>query len=90
MRAAAVAAAILLAACSRAPEPAAPSGPAPLIVTIGHAGPLTGGISHQGKDDENGVALAIAHANARKLKIGGKPVEFRMMSEDDQDRKSVV
>ena len=30
------------------------------------------------------MALAIAQANANKLMIGGKPVTFRMMSEDDQ------
>lgn len=53
-------------------------------MVIGHAGPLTGGIAHQGKDDENGVALAIAQANARALVIGGKAVTFRMLSEDDQ------
>jgi branched-chain amino acid transport system substrate-binding protein len=67
-----------------APPSKAPSGPQPLTVTIGVAGPLTGGIAHQGKDDENGVALAIEQANARKLVIGGRPVTFRMMSEDDQ------
>jgi branched-chain amino acid transport system substrate-binding protein len=55
-----------------------------LVVTLGHAGPLTGSIAHQGKDDENGVALAIDQANATGLRIGGKPVRFRMMSEDDQ------
>ena len=43
-----------------------------------------GSIAHQGKDDENGVALALEQANAKKLVIGGKPVTFRMMSEDDQ------
>jgi branched-chain amino acid transport system substrate-binding protein len=53
-------------------------------VTLGVAGPLTGSIAHQGKDDEHGVALAIDQANAKKLVIGGRPVTFRMMSEDDQ------
>jgi branched-chain amino acid transport system substrate-binding protein len=74
---------ICLAACggNEAPTPATPEG---LSVTLGHAGPLTGSIAHQGKDDENGVALAISQANARKLRIGGKLVTFRMMSEDDQ------
>ena len=78
--------ALACAACGRteSPSPAAASGPAPVAVTLGVAGPLTGGIAHQGKDDENGVALAIAQANARKLVIGGKPVVFGMMSEDDQ------
>ena len=78
-----VAVALAAAACSRpaTPPPAAADG---VIVTLGVAGPLTGSIAHQGKDDENGVALAIAQANERKLVIGGKPVTFRMLSEDDQ------
>jgi branched-chain amino acid transport system substrate-binding protein len=74
--------ALAAAACSREPA-TAPSATEPVVVTIGHAGPLTGSIAHQGKDDENGVALAIAQANARKLTIGGRPVTFRMQSEDD-------
>src|SRR5258706_13177126 len=83
----AIAAALLCAACGKTESPAptgTPAGPAPVVVTIGVAGPLTGGIAHQGKDDENGVALAIAQANAKKLAIGGRPVSFKMMSEDDQ------
>jgi branched-chain amino acid transport system substrate-binding protein len=75
--------ALLLAACGQGGAPA-PAASDRVIVTIGHAGPLTGSIAHQGKDDENGVALAIGEANARKLRIGGKMVEFRMLSEDDQ------
>ena len=72
-----------LAGCGReaAPPPASAPG---ITVTLGHAGPLTGSIAHQGKDDENGVALALDQANARKLRIGGQVVTFRMMSEDDQ------
>jgi branched-chain amino acid transport system substrate-binding protein len=54
------------------------------VVTIAHAGPLTGSIAHLGKDDENGVALAVADANAKKIMIDGKPVTFKMVSEDDQ------
>ena len=85
----AVALALGLAACgpkeepkkAAAPAPAAPAGP---TVTIAHAGPLTGSIAHLGKDDENGVALAVAQANEKKVMIDGKPVTFRMMSEDDQ------
>jgi len=55
-----------------------------MTVTIAHAGPLTGSIAHLGKDDENGVALAVAQANDKKISIDGKPVTFKMMSEDDQ------
>jgi branched-chain amino acid transport system substrate-binding protein len=72
-----------VAACSRT-EPPPTSATQPLTVLLGHAGPLTGSIAHQGKDDENGVALAIEQANAKKLVIGGKSVAFKMLSEDDQ------
>ena len=72
------------AGCGPGEAPKDPAGPQPLTVTLGVAGPLTGGIAHQGKDDENGVALAVAQANAKKLVIGGRPVTFRLMSEDDQ------
>jgi branched-chain amino acid transport system substrate-binding protein len=86
----AVALALGLAACGQKEEPkkaadaAKPAAPAGVTVTIAHAGPLTGSIAHLGKDDENGVALAIEQANARKMTIDGKPVTFKMMSEDDQ------
>jgi branched-chain amino acid transport system substrate-binding protein len=84
----AVALALGLAACGQKEEPkkaaSAPAAPAGPTITIAHAGPLTGSIAHLGKDDENGVALAVEHANAKKIMIDGKPVTFRMMSEDDQ------
>jgi branched-chain amino acid transport system substrate-binding protein len=67
-----------------APAAAAPAAAETVTVKIGHAGPLTGGIAHLGKDDENGVHLAVDEANAKKIKIGGKTVTFEMMSEDDQ------
>jgi branched-chain amino acid transport system substrate-binding protein len=53
-------------------------------VKIGHAGPLTGSIAHLGKDNENGVRLALEEANAAGIEIGGKPVKFELLSEDDQ------
>ena len=84
----AVAIALGLAACGQKEEPkkadATPAAPAGVTVTIAHAGPLTGSIAHLGKDDENGVALAIEQANQQKLTIDGKPVTFKMQSEDDQ------
>jgi branched-chain amino acid transport system substrate-binding protein len=53
-------------------------------IKIGHAGPLTGPVAHLGKDNENGVRLALDEANAAGLSIGGKKVSFSMQSEDDQ------
>jgi len=55
-------------------------------VKIGHAGPLTGGIAHLGKDNENGVRLAVEEANAKGITIGGQKVKFEMMSEDDEGK----
>jgi branched-chain amino acid transport system substrate-binding protein len=77
---------LILAACGKEAPPPSPQSSAPATVTvkIAHAGPLTGSIAHQGKDDENGVALAVMHANAMNLVIGGKRVKFEMVSEDDQ------
>ncbi len=88
----AVAMALALAACGKKEEAAKPAetktaaAPAEesVTVTIAHAGPLTGSIAHLGKDDENGVHLAIDQANEKKIKIGGKLVKFQMDSEDDQ------
>jgi len=55
-----------------------------LEVKIGHVGPLTGGIAHLGKDNENGARLAVEEANAAKIRIGGKPAHFSLVAEDDQ------
>ena len=72
------------AAPAATPAPAAPPADDTITVRIGHAGPLTGGIAHLGKDNENGARLAIEEATAKKLKIGGKVVRFELMGEDDQ------
>ena len=53
-------------------------------VKIGHVAPLTGGIAHLGKDNENGARLAVEEANAAKIKIDGKDVKFVLLAEDDQ------
>ena len=53
-------------------------------VKIGHVAPLTGGIAHLGKDNENGARLAIEEANAAGIKIDGKAVKFTLVAEDDQ------
>ncbi len=53
------------------------------VVRIGHVAPLTGGIAHLGKDNELGGKLAVEELNARKISIGGNPVTFELLSEDD-------
>ncbi|HEJ1072031.1 TPA: branched-chain amino acid ABC transporter substrate-binding protein [Serratia marcescens] len=53
-------------------------------VLIGLAGPLAGPSARIGKDLENGARLAIADANAQKPTLNGKPVTFKLVSEDDQ------
>ncbi len=54
------------------------------VVKIGVSGPLSGANAFAGKDNENGVRLAVDELNAAKLKVGGKAVRFELMSEDDQ------
>jgi len=71
------------AAATPAPAAAPPADEA-ITVKIGSAGPLTGEIAHLGKDNDNGVRLAIDQANDKKIKLGGKTVKFEVESEDDQ------
>lgn len=62
-----------------------------MVVTIGHVAPLTGNISHLGKDNENGARLALEDYNAKGMVIGGKQVRFELLCEDDQaDHKSAT
>ncbi len=61
-----------------------PAPPPSVEIKIGHVAPLTGGIAHLGKDNENGARLAIDEANAAKLKIDGKEAKFVLVAEDDQ------
>ena len=61
------------------------------VVKIGVTGPLSGANAFAGKDNENGVRLALEELNAKKVTIGGKPIKFELQSEDDQcDPKSGV
>ncbi|WP_044845566.1 branched-chain amino acid ABC transporter substrate-binding protein [Burkholderia sp. BCC1993] len=53
------------------------------VVKIGHVAPLTGGIAHLGKDNENGARLAIEEINAKGLTIGGKVVTLSLDAQDD-------
>lgn len=54
------------------------------VVKIGCAAPLTGPQAHLGQDIVNGARLAIDEINATSPKLGGKPVRFELVAEDDQ------
>ncbi|NHZ62490.1 branched-chain amino acid ABC transporter substrate-binding protein [Massilia genomosp. 1] len=54
------------------------------VVKIGVTGPLSGANAFAGKDNENGVRLALEELNAKKISIGGKAIKFELKSEDDQ------
>ena len=89
-------AAMLVVACGKKEEaapaataPAAPVAAAPaasgdtLIVKIGHVGPVSGAQAHYGKDNENGVRMAIEDLNKQGVMIGGKKATFEIVAEDD-------
>ena len=54
------------------------------VVKIGFASPLTGSQANYGKDNQNGAQLAIDELNGQSVTIGGKPVKFQLLAEDDQ------
>ncbi|HBZ07866.1 MAG TPA: branched chain amino acid ABC transporter substrate-binding protein, partial [Massilia sp.] len=53
------------------------------VVKIGVTGPLSGANAFAGKDNENGVRLAVEDLNAQKIKVAGKLLRFELQSEDD-------
>lgn len=69
-------------ATASSPAAAAPAG-GEVVVKIGHAAPLTGGIAHLGKDNENGARLAVEEVNKAGLELGGKKVRLELVGEDD-------
>lgn len=88
----AIAAVVALAACGKKEEapaakaaPAKAAEPAVVVIKIGHVAPLTGGIAHLGKDNENGARMAIEEINAAGgLKIGDTTYKFDLVPEDDK------
>lgn len=57
---------------------------ADLVIKIGSAAPLTGPQALLGKDNENGVKLAIEEVNTAGLTIAGQKAKVELLSEDDQ------
>ncbi|WP_240467120.1 branched-chain amino acid ABC transporter substrate-binding protein [Comamonas sp. lk] len=53
------------------------------VIKIGHIGPVSGPQAHFGKDDENGVRMAIEELNAKGMVIAGKKIKFVLVAEDD-------
>ena len=70
------------AGASAAAASAAPASEA-IVVKIGHAAPLTGGIAHLGKDNENGARLAVEEINAQGLTIDGHKIDLQLDAQDD-------
>lgn len=66
------------------PQTSAAITPPTETVKLGFAAPLTGAQAHYGADMRNGLALAIDEANAAGLALGGTPVQFELLAEDDQ------
>ena len=54
------------------------------VIKIGVSGPLSGANAFAGKDNENGVRLALDELNAKKVTVAGKVLKFTILSEDDQ------
>ena len=53
------------------------------VVKIGHVAPMSGSQAHYGKDNENGVRMAIEDLNAQNISIGGRKIKFEIQAEDD-------
>ena len=53
------------------------------VLKIGHVAPMSGPQAHYGKDNENGVRMAIEDLNAKGVTIGGKKYKVEIAAEDD-------
>jgi branched-chain amino acid transport system substrate-binding protein len=64
------------------PASPASAADAPLVVRIAHAGPVSGPIAILGKDEENGVRMALDDLNAKGLEIGGRKLRWKLEAGD--------
>jgi branched-chain amino acid transport system substrate-binding protein len=53
------------------------------VVKIGSVAPMSGPQAHYGRDNDNGVRMAIEDMNAKGVTIGGKKVKLEVQTEDD-------
>lgn len=77
---------LALAGCGQSADKpaAAAAAPGATVIKLGHASPMTGPIAHIGKDTEYGAQIAVDELNSEGFQLGGKPVTFQLVSEDDQ------
>ncbi len=52
-------------------------------IKIGHVAPMSGPQAHYGRDNDNGVRMAIDDLNTQNVTIGGKKIRFEVQTEDD-------
>jgi len=81
---AAVAGLAILLACALPSPLQAASSNAVRVVQIGFAGPLSGSSARIGKSQMHAAELALNEANARGTIIGGEPVLFKLLPQDDR------
>ncbi len=53
------------------------------VVKIASVAPMSGGQAHYGKDNANGVTMAIEDLNKQGITIGGKKIKWEAVIEDD-------
>ncbi|MBN9404572.1 MAG: branched-chain amino acid ABC transporter substrate-binding protein [Burkholderiales bacterium] len=53
------------------------------VVKIGSVAPMSGGQAHYGKDNANGVIMAVEALNKQGITIGGKKIKWEAQVEDD-------
>jgi branched-chain amino acid transport system substrate-binding protein len=53
------------------------------VVKIGSVAPMSGPQAHYGRDNDNGVRMAIEDLNAKGVTIAGKKVKLEVQTEDD-------
>ncbi len=53
------------------------------VVKIGSVAPMSGPQAHYGRDNANGVLMAVEDLNKQNIVIGGKKIKFEVQVEDD-------
>jgi branched-chain amino acid transport system substrate-binding protein len=54
------------------------------LVQIGFAGPLSGSSAQMGQSQAHAVELALAEINSRGVTAGGRPLLFKLLTQDDR------